>query len=406
MNNRLVERFIKYCKIDTQSDGFSTTSPSTMKQFDLANVLKDELVAMGVDNAFVDEYCYVYAKIEANCDDKYDKIVFIAHMDTADFNAKGCKPRIIEKYDGKDIKLNDEFVLSPVKFPVLNEHKGKTLIVTDGTTLLGADDKAGVAAIMESVQYLMEHPEVKHGTFYVVFTPDEEVGRGTEHFDLDRIDCDYGFTIDGGCVSGVCDETFNAASATVKVKGVSVHPGEAKDKMVNANNLAIEFHNLLDSYKRPEHTDGYDGFYHLLSIKGEIEDVELQYIIREHDFAKLEAMVKDMLANAEYLNRKYHNDFINVDIKYSYRNMHDILKDYPHIMELVNKTLKQIGLTPYKVAARGGTDGANLTFRGLPCPNLGAGGYNYHGRYEYLVVEELEKAHEMILKLLENVKRV
>ena len=209
-----------------------------------------------------------------------------------------------------------------------------------------------------------------------------------------------------GCVSGVCDETFNAASATVKVKGVSVHPGEAKDKMVNANNLAIEFHNLLDSYKRPEHTDGYDGFYHLLSIKGEIEDVELRYIIREHDFAKLEAMVKDMLANAEYLNRKYHNDFINVDIKYSYRNMHDILKDYPHIMELVNKTLKQIGLTPYKVAARGGTDGANLTFRGLPCPNLGAGGYNYHGRYEYLVVEELEKAHEMILKLLENVKRV
>ena len=176
--------------------------------------------------------------------------------------------------------------------------------------------------------------------------------------------------------------------------------------MVNANNLAIEFHNLLDSYKRPEHTDGYDGFYHLLSIKGEIEDVELRYIIREHDFAKLEAMVKDMLANAEYLNRKYHNDFINVDIKYSYRNMHDILKDYPHIMELVNKTLKQIGLTPYKVAARGGTDGANLTFRGLPCPNLGAGGYNYHGRYEYLVVEELEKAHEMILKLLENVKRV
>ncbi len=400
--NRLIERFISYCKIDTQSDPTSNSSPSSMKQFDLANLLVKQLHELGVDNAYVDEHCYVYATIEGNRSS--DKIVgFIAHMDTADFNGHGVNPRLITNYDGKLIKLNDDYNLDPLEFPDLEKHIGLDLIVTDGTTLLGADDKAGIAAIMETVAYYHDNPEVKHPTFKIAFTPDEEVGLGTAYFDVKKFGCDFAYTLDGGAINEVCDETFNAASAKVEISGFSIHPGSAKGRMINASNIAIDFINMLDYSKRPEYTDGYDGFYHLDSFNGGVEKATLSFIIRDHDINKLEEMIMLMKKSAEYINLRYGKDVLKLEISYQYKNMYDILKDYPNITKLAMDSLEELNIKPIKVPTRGGTDGANLTFMGLPCPNLGTGGYNYHGRYEYLVVQQLELAQKLIVKILEKV---
>lgn len=400
--NRLIERFISYCKIDTQSDPTSNTSPSTMKQFDLANLLVKELHELGIEDAYVDEHCYVYATIKGT--KASDKVIgFIAHMDTADFNGHGVNPRIISNYDGKLIKLNDEYNLDPLEFPELKNHIGLDLIVTDGTTLLGADDKAGIAAIMETVAYYHDHPEIEHPTFKIAFTPDEEVGKGTAFFDIKKFGCDFAYTLDGGAINEVCDETFNAASAKVEISGFSIHPGSAKGRMINASNVAIDFINMLDYSKRPEYTSGYDGFYHLDSFNGDVEKATLSFIIRDHDFNSLEKMIMLMKKSAEYINLQYGKDIINVEISYQYKNMYDILKDYPEITNLAIASLEELNIKPIKVPTRGGTDGANLTYMGLPCPNLGTGGYNYHGRYEYLVVQQLELAQKLIVKILEKV---
>ena len=400
--NRLIERFISYCKIDTQSDPTSNSSPSSMKQFDLANLLVKQLHELGVDNAYVDEHCYVYATIVGNRSS--DKIVgFIAHMDTADFNGHGVNPRLITNYDGKLIKLNDDYNLDSLEFPDLEKHIGLDLIVTDGTTLLGADDKAGIAAIMETVAYYHDNPEVKHPTFKIAFTPDEEVGLGTAYFDVKKFGCDFAYTLDGGAINEVCDETFNAASAKVEISGFSIHPGSAKGRMINASNVAIDFINMLDYSKRPEYTDGYDGFYHLDSFNGDVEKATLSFIIRDHDINKLEEMIMLMKKSAEYINLRYGKDVLKLEISYQYKNMYDILKDYPNITKLAMDSLEELNIKPIKVPTRGGTDGANLTFMGLPCPNLGTGGYNYHGRYEYLVVQQLELAQKLIVKILEKV---
>ncbi|MCI5773513.1 MAG: peptidase T [Erysipelotrichaceae bacterium] len=400
--NRLIERFIEYCKIDTQSMDNSPTSPSTMKQFDLAKLLVKQLHELGVDNAYVDEHCYVYATIYGKKATK-DTVGFIAHMDTADFNGHGVKPRLITNYDGKDIRLNEEYVLSPAEFASLKQHVGKNLIVTDGTTLLGADDKAGIAAIMETVAYYHDHPELDHPTFKIAFTPDEEVGRGTEHFDVEKFGCDYAFTLDGGEIWEVCDETFNAAGAVVKIKGFSIHPGSAKGKMINASNVAIEFINMLDHNKRPEYTSDYEGFYHLESFKGNVEEATLDFILRDHDENKLAQMIQVMQQAAEFINLRYGQPIVQVDITHQYKNMYSILKDHQHITNLAFEALKELNVQGKKVPVRGGTDGANLTFMGLPCPNLGTGGYNYHGRYEYLVVQELMLAQQLIVKILEKI---
>lgn len=397
--DKIINRFIEYCQIDTQSDENSTTSPSTFKQFDLANLLVKQLHEMGIDNAYVDDKCYVYATIKGNV--ACDKTVgFIAHMDTADFKGSDVKPRVISNYDGKDIRLNDEYSLTIEAFPNLLNHVGKTLIVTDGTTLLGADDKAGITAIMEAVSYLTQHPDVSYPTFKICFTPDEEVGRGTESFDIEGFGCDFAYTLDGGEIDVVCDETFNAASAKVKVSGFSIHPGDAKNKMINAINVLMQYHHLIPSHMLCEHTENREGFYHLMHIEGNVEQACGEYIIREHDFNKLERMLAQLEKNAEYINDQYDNKIVEIDVKYQYRNMYEVLKDKPEIMQLAMDSLKELGLHPYKVPVRGGTDGANLTFNNLPCPNLGTGGYNYHGRYEYLVVEELVLAKELILKIL------
>lgn len=400
--NRLIERFMAYCKIDTQSDEKSLTSPSTMKQFDLARLLVDQLHEMGIDNAYVDDHCYVYATIEGTKPSS-KTVGFIAHMDTADFNGHGVSPRLIEKYDGGSIILNDEYRLTPEKFPNLADHIGKDLIVTDGTTLLGADDKAGIAAIMETVAYYQDHPEIAHPTFKIAFTPDEEVGRGTAYFDVEKFGCDFAYTLDGGEIWEVCDETFNAASVEVTIHGFSIHPGSAKDKMINASNIAIDFVNMLDPVKRPEHTSGYEGFYHLLSFNGDIEKATLSFIIRDHDENKLEKMILMMQKSADHINLQHDKKLIELQVSYQYKNMHKILKDHPYITELAMTCLQELRVEPKKIPTRGGTDGANLTFMGLPCPNLGTGGYNYHGRYEYLVVQELMIAQQLIVKILEKI---
>lgn len=398
----LTDKFIRYVKIDTQSDDGSTTVPSTMKQFDLAKVLEKECLELGLEDVTLDEHANVMATIPATTDAKTPVIGFLAHMDTADFNGKDVKPRVIENYDGKDIPLNDTYVLSPNEFDSLKKQVGKTLIVTDGTTLLGADDKAGVAEIMEMAERFMNDKSLKHGKIRIAFTPDEEIGRGTETFDVEKFGCDFAYTVDGGNVNGICSETFNAATATVEVNGFSIHPGTAKNKMINAANVAIDFHNLLPESQRPEHTEGYEGFYHMTSFEGNVEYAKMVYILRDHDAALLQKKCETMLNNGKFINSAYDHDVVKVTIRMQYRNMNEILKDKPEIMGLVEASMKELGLVPESVAARGGTDGSALTFKGLPCPNLGTGGYNAHGRYEYAVVEEMYQSVELLMKIAEK----
>ncbi|MCF0109716.1 MAG: peptidase T [Erysipelotrichaceae bacterium] len=397
---KTLERLIRYCKVDTQSDPKTDTIPSTKKQFDLAYMLEAELKDLGVADVRVSEDCFVYARIPGNVEGA-PKIGFIAHMDTApDYCATGVDPQVIENYDGEDITLKCGKVIEVAKYPELKRGKGKTLLVSTGETLLGADDKAGIAAIMGAVEYIMAHPEFRHGDVGISFSPDEEVGRGISQFDIKGFDCDFAYTLDGGQVNCYSDETFNAASAEVCFQGASIHPGSAKNKMINASNVAHYYHGLLPVTMRPEHTEGREGFFHLHDMKGNCDYAQLDYIIRNHDKQIFEHQLVMLQEAADYVNKQY-GEVCTVNIRRAYCNMKEILDQHPQVVELAVEGLKAIGLEPVSELVRGGTDGSFLTLNGLPCPNLGTGGGNYHGPYEYCIMEETEQAVELIIKMLE-----
>ena len=399
----ILERFLRYVAVDTQSDDRNECQPSTAKQFDLQKLLQAELQAMGI-SAEVDEYGYLMAAIPSNTDKKVDSIGFIAHVDTSpDCSGKDVKPQIVENYNGEDIVLNAErnIILSVDKFPELKQYYGKTIITTDGTTLLGADDKAGVAAIMYAVEYLQSNPNIKHGDIKIAFTPDEEVGRGTEHFDVEKFGAKYAYTIDGGEIGELEYENFNAASADITIVGEGIHPGYAKDKMINALSVAIEIDNSLPKKERPQHTEGYEGFYHLVELSGETENVTMKYIIRDHDMVAFEARKKMMQQVVDNLNTIYGGNRIKLTIKDSYYNMKEKVEPHYHIVEKAIKAMQQCGVEPKVKPIRGGTDGATLSYKGLPCPNIFAGGHNFHGKYEYLPLESMQKASEVILAIIQ-----
>lgn len=404
----VVDKFLKYVTIDTQSDEDSTTSPSTEKQKDLARLLVGELKEMGASDVRMDEeYGYVYATIPSTLKEEGKEVPvigFIAHMDTSPaVSGKDVKPRIVENYDGKDIVLNQELnIILPVEEnPELLEYEGKKLIVTDGTTLLGADDKAGVAEIMTMAQTLLAHPEKEHGTIRIAFTPDEEVGRGVDHFDVEGFQGDYAYTVDGGALGELEYESFNAAGARLHVNGYSVHPGSAKNKMLNAILLAQEFQSLLPVFETPAATEGYEGFYHADRMTGTVESAQVDYIIRDHArelFEKKKAYFREA---ADFLNKKYGKEIFTVEMQDSYYNMKE--KIYPenaHLIDTAVKAMEEAGVTPLIAPIRGGTDGSRLSFMGLPCPNLCTGGMNYHGRYEYVCIESMEKCVEIILNII------
>lgn len=398
---KAIERFLNYVKIDTQSDPNSNTAPSSAKQFNLATYLVNELQSMGLENVYLSNECVVYAWIEAN-EEGIDPIGLIAHMDTSsDAPGENVKPRIV-KYEGKDILLNEkeQIYLSEKDFPFLKKLVNKSLVVTDGTTLLGADDKAGIAIIMETIQYLLDNPSLKHGKICVAFTPDEEVGRGVENFDIAKFQAKYAFTIDGGHPSFAEYETFNAASADIIIKGRSVHPGSAKNIMINASLLAIEFNESLNNEEIPSKTEHREGFHHLHYMNGTCENAYLSYILRDHDDNLLTKKKEEFISIKNKLNEKYEGNYIDVIIKDSYKNMANEINKHPKIMNLAYDAIKEVGLTPSSIPVRGGTDGSNLSLRGLPTPNLGTGGYNYHGRFEFLCIEEFYQCIEIVKNII------
>lgn len=402
-----IKNFLKYVKIDTESCETSGTSPSSEKQHNLAKLLTRQLSVMGAAEITYDrEHCYVYASIPATpgCE-KCPVLGFIAHMDTSPaVTGKNVKPRIVENYDGGDILLNkaEQIVLSVSDFPELSRYKGQDLIVTDGTTLLGADDKAGIAEIMGMAEYLLNHPELPHGKIRIGFTSDEEIGAGADHFDVSLFGADYAYTVDGGELGELEDETFNAADARLTVHGRSVHPGSSKGKMVNAILIAQEFQNLLPAFQNPMYTEGREGFFHLYSIDGTVDQTTAHYIIRDHDKELFTQKKELFLHCAAFLNQKYGENIVTVEMKDSYYNMKEILKDHPHLLENACGALRELGVEPLTTPVRGGTDGARLSFMGLPCPNLGTGGANYHSRFEYACVQSMEKATELLVKLAQR----
>lgn len=397
----IVDRFIRYAKIETTSDYYSDTTPTTAVQFDLAKQLVKELTEMGLTEIELTEQCYVYATLPANTDRPLPVMGLIAHMDTApDCSGKNVSPRIVENYDGKAIALNASVSLDPKEFPDLLDYVGEDLIVTDGNTLLGADDKAGVAEIMAAMEYLTEHPELKHGKIRIGFTPDEEVGKGADHFDVEKFGADFAYTMDGGAIGELEYESFHAADAFVKITGKSVHPGSAKNKMINAANVACEFHNLLPVAERPEHTEGREGFFMLHDLRGEIEQAEMRYLIRDHSRERFAQRKEVMQQAADYLNQKY-NGRIQLEMKDSYYNMREKIEPVMWIVDLAKAAIEAEGMTPVIQPIRGGTDGSRLSYMGLPCPNIFAGGLNFHGRYEYLPVKSLEKGKDVILRLIQ-----
>ncbi len=401
----VIERFLKYVKVDTNSVAGLDTVPSTKKQFDLANILAEELKEMGASNVRVSEYCYVYATIPATTDKKAPSLGFIAHMDTIpEISGKNVKARIVEKYDGNDILLNEEkdIWMKVSQFPFLPKYKGEDLIVTDGTTLLGADDKAGVAEIMAMAEYLLKHPEIEHGAIQIGFTPDEEVGNGTNEFDVEGFGADFAYTMDGGAIGSLNYETFNAASGVVKVKGLSVHPGSAKDQMVNASLVAIEFNSLLPANEIPSHTDVYEGFYHLCSINGGIEEANMEYIIRDHDRASFEKRKETFKKAADYINFKYSEGTVEIEVKDSYYNMKEMILPHFELVENAIKVFRNMGIEPAVEPVRGGTDGSRLSYMGLPCPNLCTGGANGHGRFEFASATQMKKIVEFMLELVKS----
>lgn len=404
----LVERFLKYVSFDTQSDENSETTPSSPKQMVFAKYLQGELTTLGFEDVDLDEHGYLYATLPANTEKDVPVIGFIAHMDTSpDMSGANVTPRIVSKYDGSDIVLNeaDGIILSPRQYPELLKHQGEDLIVTNGHSLLGADDKAGIAEIVSAMVYLKEHPEIKHGKIRVAFNPDEEIGMGAHKFDVQKFGCEFAYTMDGGEVGELEYENFNAASAKIHVKGVNVHPGTAKNKMINSMRVANEFISLMPKSEVPECTEGYEGFYHLIGMKGEVENTTLNYIIRDHDRSIFEQRKQNMLAWAEQLNEKYGKGTVSVELKDQYYNMREKVEPVKHIIDIAFKAMEEAGVTPVIHAIRGGTDGAQLSFKGLPCPNIFAGGMNMHGRFEYVPIQSMEKAKNVIIKICEIVAR-
>ena len=399
---KILDRFLRYVAIDTQSDENSESQPSAAKELDLLKLLCKELNDMGVE-ATLDEYGYVMGTLPSNIGKKVPAIGFIAHVDTSpDASGANVKPQIIENYDGSDIALKGVpgLYLKPSEFPELLAHKGETIITTDGTTLLGADDKAGVAEIMNAVQYMVEHPEFKHGDIKIGFTPDEEIGRGVVKFDVKRFGADYAYTMDGGEIGELEFENFNAASAKIHIQGRNVHPGYAKDKMKNAILIGMEFNDLLPIGQRPELTEGYDGFFHIISFKGSVEEADFGYIIRDHDRKKFEEK-KELIAQcAHFINVKYGEGTATLEVKDQYYNMREQVEPYYFIVEKAVKAMEMAGVKPKIQPIRGGTDGANLSFKGLPCPNIFAGGMNFHGKMEFAPLENIEKASEVVLNII------
>ncbi|MDW5290026.1 peptidase T [Formosa sp. PL04] len=400
----LINRFVSYVTVDTESDPESNTTPSTKKQWNLANALAEELKAIGLDDVSIDENAYIMATLPSNVDHDVPTIGFISHFDTSpDFSGANVKPQFIENYDGKDIILNKELdiILSPDYFDDLLLYKGQTLITTDGTTLLGADDKAGITEIVTAMEYLIQHPEIKHGKIRVGFTPDEEIGRGAHKFDVEKFGAEWAYTMDGSEIGELEYENFNAAGAVVTVEGKIVHPGYAKGKMINSMYIATEFINSLPRLETPEHTEGYQGFFHLTDINGEVDSTTLKYIIRDHDKGHFEARKEMMQKLTNELNTQYGREVVTIDIKDQYFNMKEKVEPVMHIVDLAEEAMKQVGITPNIKAIRGGTDGSQLSYMGLPCPNIFAGGHNFHGRYEYVPVESMIKATEVICKIAE-----
>ena len=399
---KLLNRFLRYVSVDTQSNEESESQPSAAKELDLLKMLRDELLALGVE-ATLDEFGYVMASIPSNIDREVPAVGFIAHVDTApDASGANVKPQIIENYGGGaiDLKGVPGLQLKPEEFPELLHYVGQTLITTDGTTLLGADDKAGVAEIMHAVQYMVEHPEFKHGPVKIGFTPDEEIGRGVVKFDVQRFGADYGYTMDGGEVGELEFENFNAASAKLHIQGCNVHPGYAKGKMRNAILIGQEFNSMLPVMSRPEHTEGYEGFFHLISFKGTVEEADFAYIIRDHDRAKFEARKEMVQKVADFVNLKYGEGTVKLDLKDQYYNMREQVEPHYHIIEKAVKAMEMAGIKAKIQPIRGGTDGANLSFRGLPCPNVFAGGHNFHGKMEFVPLESMEKASQVVLNII------
>ena len=402
----LINRFISYVTVDTESDPESDTTPSTKKQWNLANALVEELKQIGMQDVTIDENAYIMATLPSNIDKNVPVIGFISHFDTTpDFTGANVKPQVIENYDGKDIVLNKEqnIILSPDYFDDLLEYKGQTLITTDGTTLLGADDKAGIAEIISAMEYLIQHPEIKHGKIRVGFTPDEEIGRGAHKFDVEKFGADWAYTMDGSRIGELEFENFNAAGATVTIKGKIVHPGYAKGKMVNSMYIATDYINSLPRMETPEHTEGRQGFIHLYSIDGEVDSTKLQYIIRDHEKEHFEARKNIMLQLADELNAQYEKEVVTVEIKDQYFNMREKIEPVMHIVDIAEKAMKKAGIKANIKPIRGGTDGSQLSFMGLPCPNIFAGGHNFHGRFEYVPVESMQKAIEVIVNIVSSI---
>jgi tripeptide aminopeptidase len=396
----ITERFLNYTKFDTQSAEESDSVPSTSKQLIFAEYLKKELEREGFDEVELDEKGYIYATLKANTKGKIPTIGFISHYDTSpDCSGADIKPQIVRHYDGSDILLSEGIVSSPKKFPELLQHIGEDLIVTDGHTLLGADDKAGIAEIIQAMVYLQEHPEIKHGKIRVAFNPDEEIGMGAHHFDVEKFGCEWAYTMDGGDIGELEFENFNAASAKITIQGVSVHPGYAKGKMVNANSLAAEFAKMLPEDETPETTEGYQGFYHLTNIQSNTELAKLSYIIRDHDREKFEDRKRYIQLCVEKMNERYGEGTVVAEVKDQYYNMKEKIDPEMHVIDLVLKAMQESGVAPKVKPIRGGTDGAQLSFKGLPCPNIFAGGVNFHGPYEFVSIQSMEKAKEVIVNI-------
>lgn len=404
----MINRFLKYVKIATDSNPENLQCPSSDIQWDLAKVIVEDLKELGLEDISLDENCYIMATLPANCTEEIPSIGFIAHMDTAPtYNGIGVNPRIV-KYEDGDIVLNKELniILSPKDFSHMNNYIGQDLIVTDGKTLLGADDKAGIVEIIEAIKYLKEHPEIKHGEIKIGFTPDEEIGRGANFFDVEKFNCKFAYTVDGGELGELEYENFNAASAVIKIKGRDIHPGTAKNSMINSIMIAMELNSMLPPEQRPEHTENYEGFFLLNDMKGTVEDTTMNYIIRDHSMKKFNEKKNLIKAAVMYLQLKYKDACIEIEVKDSYYNMREKIEPVMYVIDLAKKSMEELGIEPHIRPIRGGTDGARLSYKGLPCPNLFTGGHNFHGKFEYISVQSMEKARDLIVKIIENTAKL
>ena len=404
----MINRFLKYVKIATDSNPENLQCPSSDIQWDLGKVIVEDLKELGLEDISLDENCYIMATLPANCTEKIPSIGFIAHMETAPtYNGIGVNPRIV-KYEGGDIVLNKELniILSPKDFSHMNNYIGQDLIVTDGKTLLGADDKAGIVEIIEAIKYLKEHPEIKHGEIKIGFTPDEEIGRGANFFDVEKFNCKFAYTVDGGELGELEYENFNAASAVIKIKGRDIHPGTAKNSMINSIMIAMELNSMLPPEQRPEHTENYEGFFLLNDMKGTVEDTTMNYIIRDHSMKKFNEKKNLIKAAVMYLQLKYKDACIEIEVKDSYYNMREKIESVMYVIDLAKKSMEELGIEPHIRPIRGGTDGARLSYKGLPCPNLFTGGHNFHGKFEYISVQSMEKARDLIVKIIENTAKL